>query len=149
METISVDEYKLAIANGAVFENKPRKKYKHEEDDLTIKTANYLDDLKFTGKILMFTHISNETFTKYHSVKVKNRQKGVRPGIPDMFIVFNHGVLFLELKREKHGVVSPDQKKWLEAIVRAGGDSGKIGGEVTAGWAKTKEIIDKYVKLMS
>lgn len=140
-QSISVDEYRLAVANGAVFENKPRKKYKHEEDDLTIKTANYLDDLKFTGKILAFTHISNETFTKYHSVKVKNRQKGVRPGIPDMFIVFPKSILFLELKKEKNGVVSESQKEWIAAI----NETGKADAKVAKGWAETKSIIDSYL----
>ena len=58
-QKMDVDEYRLAVANGGVFDNKPRKKSKHEEDDLTIKTANYLDDLKFEGKVIAFTHISN------------------------------------------------------------------------------------------
>jgi hypothetical protein len=155
MKHLTIEQYRRSLPRSGYknfdSDNKPKIKRRHEEDDLTIQVANYLDLLKLQGKILQFTHISNETYTKYWTVKAKNKAKGVRPGIPDFLIVLSHGVVFIELKKVKGGVVSDNQKAWLESILRAGSEDNntKIAAEVAKGWDEARKTIDKYINLMS
>lgn len=89
------------------------------EDEITISLADYLDQLVSFRRIDCFSHVSNETFTKSWAVKHRNKAKGVRKGTPDFIIVKDKRVLFLELKREKGGVLSPEQKVWIASIGEA------------------------------
>ena len=52
------------------------------------------------------------------SVAVKLKKMGVVAGIPDLFIPA--WKLYIELKREKGGVVSEDQKKIMAYLQRVG-----------------------------
>lgn len=72
---------------------------------------------------LKFTHVRNETGRPESSGKIRNWraifdfQDGVSPGFPDFVIVLpGVGLLIVELKRERGGVVSPAQAEWVEAL---------------------------------
>ena len=67
-----------------------------------------------------FSHIPNSTFTKSWKVKIRNKQQGVRPGLPDLVIIVNDNLIWLEMKRTKGGVVSSAQKSWHTALEQAG-----------------------------
>jgi hypothetical protein len=82
--------------------------------------VSHLEELKIQGKVKLFTHISNETYTKYWSVKAKNKMMGVRPGIPDYLVVTAKELLFIEMKRTKGGVVGKEQKEWLKFLTAIG-----------------------------
>lgn len=71
-------------------------------------------------KGLPYWHTPNSTFTKSWQIKNRNSALGVKAGIPDLFIVLPHGLLAIEMKRIKGGVVSPAQKYWLETLNNAG-----------------------------
>lgn len=118
---------------------KPRK---NEEDELTKRVADYCELLMAQGKVTAFSHIPNSTFTRSWSVKKRNSAMGVRPGVPDMLIVFKTGILFLELKRLKGGVVSPFQKEWIAALSA----TGKVTATVASGWDEAKQAIDKMLE---
>jgi len=53
----------------------------------------------------------------------KLKAEGVRRGVPDIFIAFPvgpyHG-LFIEMKRRKGGVLSKEQKGWIERLTEQG-----------------------------
>lgn len=85
--------------------------------DLTYKLNELMDE----GKILQYTHISNETFTKSWNVKRRNKAQGVRCGVPDYLLITPDKIIFIEMKRKKGGCVSPEQKQWIAAIQQAGG----------------------------
>lgn len=89
------------------------------EDEECFELKLYLDDLVEDGKLQCYTHIANETYTKYWSVKVKNKKLGVKPGVPDYLLVGNKSLMFLEMKRKKGGKISVEQEKWLDAILTA------------------------------
>lgn len=66
---------------------------------------------------LTFTAIPNSTYTPSMKQKVQNRRMGLRPGFPDMVVAIPQvGLLCVELKRQKRGVVSPTQKEWIETL---------------------------------
>lgn len=127
---------------------KQRKPRNNEEDQITMQVAEYLEVLKSTGKVTAFSHIPNSTFTRSWSVKRRNTAMGVRAGVPDMLIVFQDKVLFLELKRVKGGVVSPYQKEWIKAInavEEPALDSSHryVIARVASGFDEAKAVIDE------
>lgn len=71
---------------------------------------------------LLFTSIPNATWTKSIEQRTRNTLLGVRAGLGDLLIVYpGHWVVSLEMKRAKikgqpRGVLSPEQKRWLEAL---------------------------------
>lgn len=85
----------------------------HQE---AVNVAEYLEDLKMQGKILLFSHIPHETYTKHWGTKMKNKREGVRPGVPDYIVVTKSYVLFIELKRRKNSSISAEQKEWLSHL---------------------------------
>ena len=54
---------------------------------------------------------------------VKAKKAGMKKGFPDIFLPVArsgfHG-LFIELKRESHGVATQEQKKWLSELEKQG-----------------------------
>lgn len=143
---MSDEDFHKAIADTGKAVKKPRN---HEEDDLTIQVAGYCQILVDKKKIVVFSHIPQETFTKSWVVKNKNTAMGVRAGVPDMLIVYPDHILFLELKREDGGSLSDNQKFWIDAINKVGIEADSIKGSVSAavacGWDEAKEIIDLFI----
>jgi len=85
------------------------------EDEEQMVVVQYLE-----MKGHKFTHIPNSTFTKSWKVKNRNTRLGVRPGLPDLVAIINDNLVWLEMKRQKGGVVSQSQKEWHEALEKAG-----------------------------
>ena len=107
------------------------------EHDEAVPLAEYLDILKKQGRIELFSHIPNETYTKSWNTKRKNKAEGVRAGVPDYIIVTKTKVLFLELKRVKGSTVSSEQREWFD----------KLGGKETVsaiakGFDEAKEFVE-------
>lgn len=156
MNRMSASEYRKLVIEPAlreedgdrefvrkVAEITPSKKpMKHEEDDLTIAVANYLEALKIAGKVQLYSHIPASTYTRSWSAKSKNKEMGVRAGVPDVLVVYPHEVLFLELKREDGGKVSEFQKEWIFAL----NSTGKVHAKVASGWVQAKNVIDSFLR---
>ena len=88
--------------------------------------------------------VPNETYTKSHKQRIKNKKLGVSSGVPDLAVVVpNTGtrrvyvetldsddsadydqpisrLVFIEMKRRKGGVTSANQKKWIKTLNEAG-----------------------------
>ena len=47
------------------------------------------------------------------------KRRGVKPGVPDVLVIFRKGPIFVELK-SRQGLCSPSQRTAREAILRAG-----------------------------
>lgn len=95
-------------------------------------------------KRLKFTSIPNSTFTKSFAIKMKNKREGLRKGLPDMLVILPTKLLFIELKRYEGGVLSPEQKEWIEQL-------NKIGNQVEAivcrGCGEAIDKIEKELRL--
>jgi len=60
---------------------------------------------------------------RHPAVAAKLKKQGVKPGIPDLFLPVARGMshgLYIEMKRQKGGRVSEDQKAWMEALTEQG-----------------------------
>ncbi len=83
--------------------------------------------------------VPNETFTKSHKQRIKNKKLGVSSGVPDLAVVvptkaiaeryavsrdyealYGNRLVFIEMKRKKGGVTSKNQKKWIKTLNEAG-----------------------------
>lgn len=66
---------------------------------------------------LRFYAVPNSTFTPYWAQKVKAKAMGQKAGVPDLVVFIpNLGTLYIEMKRVKGGVVSDEQKEWIEFL---------------------------------
>lgn len=86
----------------------------------------------------------NSNFNKFAYI---NRQKrmGLDEGFPDL-IVFaknsQHCCLFLEMKRQKGGVVSEEQKEWIQWL-----DENDYAVGVAYGYDSAVRILNKYLEM--
>jgi hypothetical protein len=67
-----------------------------------------------------FTAIPNSTYTTSWKQKTKNKRNGLRAGFPDLVAIIDGNFIAIEMKREKGGRVSKEQKEWIEALQEAG-----------------------------
>lgn len=110
------------------------------EDDECYTLAEYLDVLSTQGKVEVYTHTANETYTKSWKQKRRNTRIGVRPGIPDYVIVTHSTVLFVEMKRTTSGQLSQPQRVWLKSL-----DGKPVKATMCRGFDEAKEFISKYI----
>lgn len=64
----------------------------------------------------LFSHIPNETYTRNWGTKIKNKKQGVNKGVPDYIIIIGTKLVFIELKRLKGSLTTPEQLEWLERL---------------------------------
>ena len=107
------------------------------EDDECFDLVAYLQERQDNGTVCLFTHIPNETFTKYWSVKTKNRMLGVRKGFPDYVVILPTGIKIIEMKRSRGGVVSAEQSEWIELLNHFG-----IETKVCKGFIEAKDFLE-------
>lgn len=95
-------------------------------------------------KGLTFTHVPNATG---HSHEAKMRaismkRQGTSKGFPDYLIVVpGIGLLAIELKRQRGGVVSPEQQEWIAALNTCPG----VQAFVAKGADEAIAIVEKYL----
>ena len=73
------------------------------------------------------------------------KRLGLRSGVPDLLFPVprgDYGCLFIELKRQKDGRVSPMQKWWIDKLNKAGNYA-----VVCEGWEKASKVIEWYFSL--
>lgn len=96
--------------------NNINKQFVATEEQECYVLADYLRLLQNQGKIQMFTHIPNSTWTTSIKVKTRNKRLGVSRGVPDYMILTNKEIVFIEMKRKSGGIVSPEQLSWIKAL---------------------------------
>jgi hypothetical protein len=71
---------------------------------------------------LKFTHIGNETGHDPYSQRraIRMKQQGVSRGFPDYLVIAGERLYGIELKRQRGGTVSPEQREWITALNEAG-----------------------------
>jgi hypothetical protein len=112
------------------------------ESEEQVCCIEYLEALKKKGNKVMYTSIPNSTYTPSWSVKRRNKELGLRAGFPDLVIILNNVLFHVELKRVKGGVLSPEQKEWIQALNEAGEYA-----HVCKGFGEFKELVDKIINL--
>lgn len=86
------------------------------EDRLQISVAGYLDLALPVGAV--WFHIANQRQTSAR-MGAKLKRMGVKPGVPDICVIWRGRVIFIELKTPT-GRVSPAQKDMARWLTLAG-----------------------------
>lgn len=108
------------------------------EDQEQTSVAQYLD-IVANGK---WFHVPNGGSRNVIEA-TKLKRMGVKPGVPDVWVVIpkkGFSGLVIELKRQKGGVVSPDQKRWVEYLRNAG-----YSVHVCKGAGPAVEVVNWYL----
>jgi hypothetical protein len=113
----------------------------------TYEQEHFVNWLKL--KKLKHTSIPNSTFTRSWKQKAKNKKEGLNPGLPDLLIIIPKErsnlekaiMVFIEMKRQKGGVVSKNQKEWIEEINKVD----NVGAYVAKGAEEAIEIIKSFL----
>lgn len=91
---------------------------------------------------LKFAHIANESGMRLPIGVIRKRVRmGYGKGVPDYLIIVNNHILFIEMKREKGGVVSPEQKEWIEILNAVAG----VKAYVCRGATEAINLVEEYL----
>jgi hypothetical protein len=104
--------------------------------------VKYLEKLQKQGVKILFSATAQSTFTKSFGIMAKNKALGVRRGVPDLLIIINDTLVFVELKRRTGGTVSQEQKDWNKAL----NDAGEYA-YICKGSDKFKTLIQKMLEI--
>ena len=88
-----------------------------EEEQAAVMEWAMLMERQYPELALLF-HIPNGA-DRHPAVAAKLKRQGVKAGVPDLFLPVARGGwhgLFVEMKRQKGGRLSDDQKAWLDAL---------------------------------
>ena len=80
---------------------------------------------------------------RHPAVAAKLKAEGVKAGVPDLFLPIPRGAhhgLFVEMKRQRGGKLSDDQKDWIIKLQAQGYEV-----KVCAGFEAAKAAIEEYL----
>ena len=113
-----------------------------QEQTWLMQWANAMSVLRYP-ELELLHHIANGGSRN----KIEGRhlkEQGVKAGVPDMFLPVAkngwHG-LYIEMKRTVGGVVSPEQKRWIDKLRMQ-----KYRVEVCKGFHAAADIIEAYME---
>lgn len=91
------------------------------EDQECLLFVEWLEIQKKQRKVVLFTHVSNENNMRMGiRVAMHKKRLGLRKGFPDYIVVTPKQIFFIEMKRSRGGIVSLEQKEWVEALNKIG-----------------------------
>lgn len=111
------------------------------EEQATLFSWAKMQSWRWPELALMF-HVPNGGSRK-KSEAARFKAEGVKAGVPDVFLPVPRGGfhgLFLELKRQKGGRVSPEQEDWIRRLNGQG-----YRAVVCRGWQEAAEEISSYL----
>ena len=111
----------------------------HQEQ---VTLVAFLELMVASKKILAFTAIPQNMWTRSIQQKMKAKREGVRKGFPDLVIVTGKEVIFLEMKRKKKGRVRPEQQIWLDIL-----DNKKTRSNVCYGSDEAIDYLGSLLKM--
>lgn len=85
------------------------------EDWEQTQLVKWLDAHKYK-----YFRVPNETYTKSWKQRAKNKRLGVKPGVPDLFVIAGGKLVAIEMKRVRGSSTSQAQKDWIDALNAAG-----------------------------
>jgi hypothetical protein len=114
------------------------------ESQEQIAVARLLSIYQEQGKITLYSKLAQETYTKFITVRRRNRMEGLIEGVPDLIVVLPEKLLFIEMKRVKKAYSYPtlSQKMWLEALDHIP----NVYAQVCYGFDEAKAFIDSHIE---
>lgn len=88
---------------------------KISEYQIQCEFVEKLEEYQKKGLIDLFSSIPNSTFTTSWKQKTKNRNSGLRAGLPDLFVLVKGKGYWIEMKTET-GTLQDSQKEWIKKL---------------------------------
>lgn len=110
-----------------------------------IQLFRWTENWASTTPELLLLHAIPNGGLRSKSEAARMKAAGVKAGVPDLFLpVAKNGChgLYIELKRQKGGRVSPDQVAWMETLQKQG-----YCCALARGWEMAAEVICDYLGL--
>ena len=115
-----------------------------------VEQARFVDWLEKQN--LLFSATAQSTYTTSWNQKRLNHATGLRKGVPDMLVIIPEErdveglgrLIFIEMKRQKGGVVSKEQKMWINEVERL--ESIQVNAWVAKGADEAIAIVSKFLK---
>ena len=89
-------------------------KIQWKEREISNYVINILESLRLNGKLTYFINIEGGKRDKRQQASLK--MQGVRSGRPDIEIITDNKIIFIELKRLNGGVVSKNQREQIKEL---------------------------------
>jgi hypothetical protein len=103
--------------------------------------VKYLNLLQTQGKVLLYTHIPSESYTKNWGAIMKSKRLGTNAGFPDYVIIGKTKVICIEMKRSGKGArISEEQLLWLVGLSGRG-----VPSYICYGFDDAKKILDQVI----
>lgn len=100
----------------------------------------FADYLRMRG--LLFAHIANESGMRLPMGVIRKRSRmGYGKGVPDYIVIVYCTLIFIEMKREKGGRVSPEQKAWIEKLNLVNG----VKAFICCGATEAINVVEEYL----
>jgi hypothetical protein len=97
---------------------RPRRKLRTEEHDAQVDLFRDHIDVRLVPGAVAFA-IGNGG-KRHPKVALEMKAEGVKPGVPDIYIIYRRQSYFLEMKKLRGGRVSCEQKVMMARLVGAG-----------------------------
>jgi len=97
---------------------RPRRKLKTEEHEAQVELFRDHIDVRLVPGAVAFA-VGNGG-KRHPKVAREMKDEGVKPGVPDIYIIYRRQSYFLEMKKPKGGRVSKEQKVMMARLVGAG-----------------------------
>lgn len=114
-----------------------------EEDEQTLLFSWVNMQKHAYPELDLLFHIPNEG-KRTAQTGARLKAAGLSSGVPDICLPVakcGYNALFIELKRQKGGTLSKNQKEWLEKLLQAGNLAVRCNG-----FEEAKKILLKYIK---
>jgi hypothetical protein len=106
------------------------------EDEEQIEFVKYL-----VIRELKHTAIPNHTYNPHRSQQAHNKKLGLNKGLCDMLVALpGIGLAFVEMKRLKNSVTSPEQQSWVDVLNTCPGTEARICKGAMAAIAFIEEL---------
>ena len=103
----------------------------------------WFQSVKYKGLDMIYAIPNGGSRNKIEAVKLK--QTGVKKGVPDLFLPVAKGKyhgLYIEMKRQQGGRLSPEQQQWLIALANQG-----YATAVCKGKDEAIKVVEEYYAL--
>lgn len=117
---------------------------RHEEDAEQEALFRWAAYMAGTWPELRYMHHIPNGGSRNKAEAARLKRQGVRAGVPDICLPAARGGwhgLYIELKRQKGGRASPEQREWVEYLEKAG-----YCARICHGWDEAREMVERYMR---
>ena len=115
---------------------KKKKRVARKVPSEALECQRLIDYLR--ARNIRFAHVPNEATSR--TQRIKNARMGASAGIPDYLILLPTVTLWIEMKKQKGGRVSEQQRAWIDALNAQAGQF----AVVCNGFEEARDVVERF-----